>query len=165
MEFFEKDLEEIIFTADKEELLERGLDLTGGKLFRQFKIGNYGIADLVYCTFQHDNPYRGYLNIQIIELKKGKIGISAFLQAVGYAKGIQRWFSINKPNIDYKISICLIGENVDLSGNFCYLPDLFDNEHGGFCSVIFKEYEYSLNGLTFIDMYGHKLTNECFKKQ
>ena len=45
MTFLEKDLEQIIFETPKEKLQEKGLVIKG-KLLRQIKIGNYGIADL-----------------------------------------------------------------------------------------------------------------------
>ena len=46
MKFLEKDLEDIIFEAPREELAKRGLHIEG-KMYRQLRIGNYGIADLV----------------------------------------------------------------------------------------------------------------------
>ena len=162
MEFSEKDLEEIIFNADKEELAERGLYLQGGKLFRQKRIGNYGIADLIHCKFDHEGPWGGYLSISIIELKKDKIGISAFLQALGYAKGIQNWMVKYRPNIKHRLSIDLVGKELDLSGNFCYLTDLFNFELTEYCSINFFTYSYELDGLYFNQEYDFKLNNEGF---
>ena len=46
MKFLEKDLEEIIFETSNKELNERGL-FVYGKKYRQLRIGNYGVADLV----------------------------------------------------------------------------------------------------------------------
>ncbi len=40
MKFLEKDLEQIIYSADKELLAQRGLEING-TLIRQLRIGNY----------------------------------------------------------------------------------------------------------------------------
>lgn len=94
MNFLENDLEEIIYKANKDFLADRGLYLKRGKLFRQLRIGNYGILDLL----EFDRPrYSKQMKMvipgvcHVLELKKDKIGMSAFLQAVGYARGIQRY--------------------------------------------------------------------------
>jgi hypothetical protein len=76
MKFLEKDLEQIIWDADKEILSERGLNLDG-KLKRQLKIGNYGIADLIHFkrpVSYYDKQENKRFNvenglIEIIELK------------------------------------------------------------------------------------------------
>ena len=117
MEFLEKDLEEIIFEADRNDLIERGLNIRG-KLFRQLKIGNYGIADLVEVSrFRKDGWHEGSqieprLFITVYELKKDKIGISAFLQALGYLKGIRQYLRVRKPNIEFILHIVLIGREM-----------------------------------------------------
>lgn len=165
MEFFEKDLEQIIFDADKSELASRGLYLLGGRLFRQLKIGNYGIADLVHVEFEYESICEndekgGYrktkLVIDVIELKKEKIGISAFLQAVGNVRGIQRWMEENKHTIDVEYQITLIGKEVDTSGNFCYLSTL------DWLNVRLFTYKYDFNGIKFKSEYGYKLVDEGF---
>lgn len=165
MEFFEKDLKQIIFEADKSELASRGLYLLGGRLFRQLKIGNYGIADLVHVEFEYESICEngeevGYrktkLIIDVIELKKEKIGISAFLQAVGYVRGIQRWMEENKHTIDVEYQISLIGKEVDTSGNFCYLSTL------DWLNVRLFTYKYDFNGIKFRSEYGYKLVDEGF---
>lgn len=78
MQFLEKDLENIIWETNNKKLQEKGL-LIEGKKFRQLRIGNYGICDIL--TVQRENYYLGfsYLNITIYELKKEKAGILAFL--------------------------------------------------------------------------------------
>ena len=93
MNFLEKDLEQIIYEADKELLAEKGLRVNG-KLLRQVRIGNYGIADLVSIRRPYQDTFFGYQEkglITIYELKKENISVSAFLQAIGYARGIMRW--------------------------------------------------------------------------
>ena len=86
MKFLEKELEQIIWESDKAQLENRGLSLYG-TLYRQKPIGNYGIADIIQVekAYSKNKPY---LIIDVLELKQEKIGISAFLQAVRYAKGI-----------------------------------------------------------------------------
>ena len=160
MEFFEKDLEEIIFTADKNKLANRGLDLTEGKLFRQKRIGKYGVADLIHAYFDYeeinDNFYvKSVLHINVIELKKDKIGISAFLQALGYLKGIQRYFEEKKVDYMVEYNITLIGKSIDTSGSFPYLTDIFD-------SVSFYVYKYNFDGIYFYRESEWKLIDEGF---
>ena len=160
MEFFEKDLEQIIFDANKDELSERGLYLEGGKLFRQLRIGNYGIADLVHAYFEYDqispDEYRRtILHINVIELKKDKIGISAFLQAVNYLKGIKRYFYNRKYHMNVEYNITLIGKSIDESGSFCFLPDVMDN-------LELYIYRYDFDGIYFDEKSGYGLKNEGF---
>ena len=165
MEFLEKDLEEVIFNSDKGELSQRGLYLECGKLFRQFRIGNYGIADLVHAYFEYDCVFNdegdpiGYrkskLYINVIELKKDKIGISAFLQAVNYLKGIKRYFEKKNYSMDVDYKITLIGKSIDTSGSFCYLPDVMD------CLELYV-YRYDFDGVYFDEQRKYKLTDEGF---
>ena len=60
MKFLEKDLEQIIFESGRDSLRERGLSISG-KLLRQLRIGNYGIADLVeFVRPQYELPDRQF---------------------------------------------------------------------------------------------------------
>lgn len=165
MKFLEQDLEQIIWEADKEQLEERGLYLPG-KLLRQFKIGNYGIADLINIEKQYDGPNNPYLNIQIIELKQDKVGISAFLQAIRYARGIQRYLE-ERRFYNYKLSIILIGASLDDNGAFCFIPDLIGNDfesNGDYLnSIRFLTYNYAIDGIFFREHSGYKLIDEGFK--
>ena len=160
MEFSEKDLEEIIFNSDKEELAERGLYLQGGKLFRQKRIGNYGVTDLIHAYFEYDKIdetrfVKSLLHINVIELKKDKIGISAFLQAVSYLRGIQRYLNRKHHMFDIELEITLIGKSIDDSGSFSYLPALLNN-------VSFYTYSYDFDGIRFEYHSGYKLIDEGF---
>ena len=166
MKFLEKDLEQIIWEADKWQLEERGLYLHG-KLFRQFKIGNYGIADLINVEKQYDGPSNPYLKIQIIELKQDKVGVSAFLQAIRYARGVQRY--LEKRNFtNYKLSIILIGNDIDTGGAICFLPDLIgchtEYETSYITSLKYYTYEYKFDGVYFNEASGYKLNDEGFKR-
>lgn len=172
MKFLEKDLEEIIYEADKDFLDKRGLYLDG-KLFRQFKIGNYGIADLVSISKDYRDPYFGqktfpFLTITVYELKKDKIGISALLQAIKYVNGIKSYLNKRKIyNVNYRIS--LIGSDIDITGSFCFIPELIGHDeligNDKISSIDFYTYEYKIDGVYFKNHYGYVLTNEGFPKK
>lgn len=163
MKFLEKDLEQIIWEADKEMLSQRGLRLRG-KLFRQFRVGNYGIIDLLEVQRVYDCPYCAYLSINIIELKQDKVGVSAFFQAIRYAKGIQYYLTNKRDFEKFKISITLIGSEIDKSGSLIYLPDLIgcDNNFGLLSCVDFYTYKYGLEGIEFQQECNYTLNNNGF---
>lgn len=165
MNFLEKDLEEIIYSADKELLAEKGLYISG-ILKRQLRIGNYGTADLVsfarnsHPASQKVNPV---LTITIYELKKDKVGISAFLQAIGYAKGIQSYLEKRSFKLDYEFEIVLIGRELDENSTFVYLLELLPcNYHFATSFLLCYTYSYDLNGIKFKQEYGYSLTDEGF---
>lgn len=167
MKFLEKELEQIIWESDKTQLENRGLSLYG-TLYRQKPIGNYGIADIIQVEKAYSKK-RPYLIIDVLELKQEKIGISAFLQAVRYAKGIQSYLEGRNVK-NYILNIKLIGKELDMSGSICFLPDLIDVNKkilnfGKLNSVKFITYEYSLNGLMFKEEKGYKLIKEGFKDE
>lgn len=157
MDFLEKDLERIIFETENEELQKRGFYIDGKK-FRQLRIGNYGIADLVTIK-RHTTSCDGFTTqsvfVTIYELKLDKIGISAFLQAVGYAKGIQEYCIERFPTIEIIVNIILCGKSIDNSGSFCYIPSIFRN-------IRYYVYEYTLNGLYFKRSDSYYLKNKGF---
>jgi len=159
MKFLEKDLEEIIFTEQREALLKCGLKLPK-RLRRQIRIGNYGRADII--GFESSNVIGiNRLEITVYELKQDKISVSAFLQAVGYAKGIQSY--LNKKGSDFytrsRINIVLIGKEVDNHSSFVYLPSLLD---GHYFSLRLYTYELGINGLIFKEHNNYSLVNEGF---
>lgn len=167
MKFLEKDLEQIIWDADKEVLSERGLHLDG-KLKRQLKIGNYGIADLIHFkrpisyydkkTMRRYNIENGL--IEVIELKNEKISVSAFMQAVKYLKGIKNYLEKRNFNdCQYCYKITLIGRDLDMDSSLCYLPDVICNEE---ISVNIITYDYNVNGIEFKNRFGYELVNEGF---
>lgn len=165
MKFLEKDLEEIIFNSPREELKKRGLTLNG-KIKRQLKIGNYGIADLVtfqrtrVCWLDHledgkqTKLYNYLYHVTIYELKKDKISMSAFLQAVRYAKGIQDYFYTRKISSEVEFHIHIIGKEIS-DTDFIYLPQICRN-------VTFTKFSYDLNGILFEDIDNYLLTNKGF---
>lgn len=175
MEFLEKNLEDIICNTDSNKLNERGLWCFEGKVFRQLKIGNYGIADVVTVKritqlLPPSNEFvENYLEITIYELKKEKIGLSAFLQAINYTKGIKRFFERRGVNVIF--NIVLIGKDIDLSGSFSYLPDLIGFGIPDFeppCSFGFIQnlsyftYKYEFDGIKFDEQKEYKLKDEGF---
>ena len=173
MNFLEKDLEEIIFTSDKDKLDKRGLFVNEGAIFkRQLKIGNYGISDLVsyerpFFSLAERVVYKG--KITVYELKKEKISISAFMQALNYLKGIRSY--LNKIGIEdnYDYKIVLIGKEFDSFSSFSYMPDIissinYDDILGTspMFSTEFYTYEYGLEGIFFKQISGYKLVDEGF---
>lgn len=181
MDFLEKDLEQIIYEANNEQLLSLRLN---GKRLRQLRIGNYGISDLVFVEKIYGNYlffdkislnyYERILDIgleiTVCELKKDKIGISAFLQAVNYCKGIKEYL-LKRGFNNFYFKILLLGRNIDNSGSFIYLSDLFDNnlddESSVFCNnsirdISFFTYSYGFNGLKFLEHENYHLCNNGF---
>jgi hypothetical protein len=169
MKFLENDLEEIIYTSGRDVLEERGLPIYG-KLKRQLKIGNYGIADLVEYSrpFHYETPQgRAYHQgrIRIYELKKEQIGISAFLQSLNYLKGVSDYLNFRGLRQNYIIDVVLIGKNIDKTGSFCFIPELLSihsstEELGDIC---FFTYKYEIDGLRFTDESGgYYLNNRGF---
>lgn len=164
MKFLEKDLEQIIMETPNEILQERGLDVMGVKK-NQLRIGNYGILDVL--LFERGNiKYDIIPTITILELKKDKVGIGAFLQSINYLKGIQDYLEKRNINSDkFVCNIKLIGKELDTSGSFCFLPDLiggYEEVTGCLNSLDFYTYEYTIDGLMFKNHSGYELINKGF---
>jgi hypothetical protein len=161
MIFLEKDLEDIIWETDNEKLQTKGLDISGKK-FRQLRIGNYGIADIV--TFDKSYFPCHHIRITIYELKKDKIGLSAFLQGINYIKGLMSYFENKRPTLDVSFDLVLCGREIDKSGSFVYLADLFSGEDQlGFLNDIrFYIYDYTADGIVFKRISGYSLKDEGF---
>jgi len=159
MNFLEQDLEEIIFTTDCDELCDRGLYDTG-QLFRQVKIGNYGIADLIsfHRPYYNSSGERENGTIRIYELKRNLIDINAFLQAVRYARGIQRRIE-KKKHYPYNIEIVLIGKKMDKKSPFCFLPELITADS---FYLTYYTYNYEADGIKFHNETNYCMSNEGF---
>jgi len=149
MNFLEKNLEDIVFETDNDLLHSRGLYVFGNKK-RQVRIGNYGIADII-------SWYRleGRLFINVLELKKDKISIDTFLQAIGYVQGIKQYLIRRGFTHDVSFKIKLIGKEIDTSNTFCYLPDIYP-------SIELITYSYDFDGISFRNKQGFSLVNEGF---
>lgn len=175
MKFLEKDLEEIIYNSDKNQLSNRGLYIHG-VLKRQLRIGNYGVADLVSFERPYFHPefkttFKG--TITVFELKQDKIGVSTFFQALNYIKGIKHWISLNRPSFDdcFNFNIVLIGSSFDGNSSFVYLGDFFDVELGEThiddsvkTRIELYKYKYDLDGLSFVELHNYCLSNHGLKK-
>ena len=174
MKFLENDLEEIIYTSGRDVLEQRGLTING-KLLRQVKIGNYGIADLI--EFQrpfYDGPDHEYFvpgRITIYELKKEQVGIAAFLQALSYVKGVQQYLRLKNKEDQYIINIVLIGKTIDEKGSFCFIENLLSINNDYYQkntyieepgTIYFYKYNFGIDGLFFQNMHGYDLTNKGF---
>lgn len=160
MKFLEKDLEQIIFEADNDQLQERGLEIKGKK-YRQLRIGNYGIADLVTVDRSFVSEFGANMHvirITVYELKKENINVSVFLQALSYIKGIEAYLKTRTDFIfDYKI-VC-VGRNIDTESTYVYLPDFICYDS---FSLENYTYSYSIDGLKFEKHENYDLKNKGF---
>jgi len=173
MNFLEKDLEEIIFKADRDKLFEKGI-CDYGKFYRQLKIGNYGIADIV--SIQRPYYHSGYKKkikglITIYELKKDKISVSSFFQALGYLKGIKSYLCKKNKEFLFNYNIVLIGKEIDLNSTVCYLPSMFNLElsdipigldYESITNVDIFKYKYDFDGINFESCENYDLKNKGF---
>jgi hypothetical protein len=163
-DFLEKTLEDIIFETSNDDLKERGLWIGGNKK-RQVKIGNYGVADLITYEILHDISLDSYLNITVFELKRKELNSGVLMQSIGYAKGIMEYLE-TRNFTNYKISIVLIGGELNLHDNFIYIPSLFADYDGcglsALVSVYYYTYSYKFNGIFFDDANSYNLINKGF---
>lgn len=161
MKFLEKDLEDIIFSADRQMLANRGLEIEG-KLLRQVKLGNYGICDLLSIItpsynenfFDSGTGNHGSFYVTVYELKKDQISMSSFLQCVRYGKAIESYF--NQRGHECIIDFVLIGKYIDQNTDFIFLSDFMNN-------LEVYTYEYELNGISFKNHKKYSLWDEGFK--
>jgi len=164
MDFLERDLETIIWEADNETLREKGLYVDGIKK-RQLRIGNYGIADIVCISKQYTEPdEKPYLLIDVLELKKDNAGISAFLQALRYVKGIDTYLKYRKVKFDYKFSITLVAKKIDTNSSYIFLSDFMKNYYNNelFLTVTNYSYKYTIDGIIFKEECDYNIINTGF---
>jgi hypothetical protein len=169
MDFLEKDLEEIFFEClsnenGRSQLQERGFYCGGliGTPKRQLYIGNYGRADIVFAAKDIYYSKEGKLDIlnksiNIIEFKKGEIKIESLIQCSRYAKGIERWLEMYKPDYDsWTFNIIIVGKTINKS-DWIYLYNFFDYDR-----VFIYTYEYKIDGIYFTeqDLSDYILVNE-----
>lgn len=160
MKFLEKSLEDIIFESDNKSLESRGLDISGKK-YRQVKIGNYGVADLItferpsYMIKKEDGGGWHYeTTINIYELKQHKVNMHTVLQAIRYSVGLCEYLKM-RGFVNYELYHTVIGREVDTQSDFIYLPDFMPN-------LRVLTYDYKLDGIYFKEHSGYKLTNNGF---
>lgn len=168
MDFYESDLESIIWDCLKtkegiEKLHKKGLkDYEPTKSFRQLRIGNYGIADIVTATkrtYNMGKSFQSELHITVYELKKGEINLDALVQVFRYIKGIRHYFHKRGYYIpEYNVRGVLIGRSLN-TNDWVYLLDYINN-------IEVYEYNYSIDGLTFKHKEtGYYLKDNGFKLQ
>jgi hypothetical protein len=181
MKFLEKSLEDIIYETENSKLNHRGLSIEGRK-YRQVKLGNYGISDIITFekpVFINRNEYlrstkEDYYNIPVFtiyELKKDIVNYDTLIQSINYYKGLLSWF--NKSNIfnnvkfydsdkgdniekdEITMNIVMIGRKIDCKGSFSFIPEVFNN-------IKIYTYDYNFDGIYFKEEYGYALIDEGF---
>ena len=141
--------------------MKKGLPFTG-KVFRQIKVGNYGRFDL--ATIERPNFITDFKSgcITIYELKQYKIGISAFLQAIQYVKGIQVYLRERDLFNDFTLKIVLVGKNIDNESSFIYLPSFLKNND---FKLELYTYDFTIDGFKFTKHENYELTNSGFRNE
>lgn len=159
MNILECEIEELLFNnlKDKDLLRSRGFHHFEQHYYLHPNFGSYGIPDIIGVTVYENKDFNcKSLSATIYELKKELINIDTFLQAIRYARAIDR---IVEKNDDFNISevdikIVLIGKKVDLNSDFIYISDLFPKVH-------FLTYSIDISkGLLFKNHFGYCITNE-----
>jgi len=150
----ERDLEDMIYNSDPDELESAGLP-RWDNLLRQVNLGSYGIADLIdFKVVSRDYSYDVY--VTIIELKKEKLSMDTIDQCLRYFKGLETFFpfglekEVDKPIMLKKVDIVLIGNSVCLKSNFTYLLDFLY-----FNGVSAYTINLDFNGITFNRKFGY----------
>ncbi len=160
MEFLEKNLEDIIFQTTSDDLQQRGLYVRG-KRYRQLRIGNYGIADMVTVKKEYleDTHYPiPVINITVYEFKKNLIDTDTLLQASRYVKGIQRYLDLREKFLNDVINfeIVLVGKTISKGTDFTFLSDFIED-------LRVYTYDYNFDGIKFEKHSDWYLTEEGFK--
>ncbi|TOI16065.1 hypothetical protein CGI66_15275, partial [Vibrio parahaemolyticus] len=110
----EKQLEDFIITAVNEDIIqleERGFPLPdNAKVYRQVRLGDYGIVDLVAVGRGSDDDK---LQICLYELKRDSIGASNILQLTQYLGGITQWLSELYDDDEYELMGYLMAPSFD----------------------------------------------------
>lgn len=170
MNFLEKDLENIIWESDNIKLQQKNLPIEGKK-FRQLRIGNYGVLDLLTVEKKYYPDWGNcknvpYLNLTVYELKKENVSVSTFLQALRYCKGIKSYIELKNIDVPFKLNIVLCAKKIDTHSSFMYLVDLINKEievpDGLLNSIEVYSFEYLLDGINFIKHEDYDLQHKGF---
>lgn len=157
MKFLERDLEDIIFEMGREKLQEKGI-WSCGKMYRQLRIGEYGISDLVLIERPRYDAFFGNMlkgTITVMELKKDKLNVDSFMQAVRYVKGIKDYLYCrygDQAEYDFNYRIVLIGRSICVNSAIMFLPDIFNFDVG-------EKNSLSESGVS-VDIYTYNYTSE-----
>jgi hypothetical protein len=152
MDFYESDLEDIIWECLQSEQGVQALDSKGlliptpKKAFRQLRIGNYGIADIVTVQkecIRFEDAVHPSLTITVFELKKDQIKLDTLVQVFRYIKGIRDYFNRRGYHIcEYNVRGVLIGRSIN-DGDWVYLAEGINEK------VDFYTYNYYIDGMRF----------------
>ena len=158
MEFLEKNLEDIIFKTNSLDLKKRGF-IIQGKRFRQLRIGNYGIADMVTIEHNLSNEFESRsVIITVFEFKKNKLDLNSIAQATRYIRGIEIYLQkVDKFQdvfVDFKV--VLVGKTLEYTGDFLYLCEYLSDK------LDIYTYDYDFDGIKFKNQYGFSLINDGF---
>jgi RecB family endonuclease NucS len=151
----------IIFESEKElenwicEMMDvnNTCPITGNEIItykQQYKIGNYGIADIIQVKKTNEDDV---FDVTIIELKKEIITKSAVLQIARYMKGINEYVNhylkLKHPNIkQINTNFILVAPEIDLTDETTYLIDACN-------SLSFYRVKYDLHeGVVFNEEHG-----------
>lgn len=159
MDFYESDLEDIVFNALKSQQGCAKLHSIGLKLphkptlvFRQLRIGNYGVADIVTVSkwYFQDKPYLG---VTIYELKRNDLDEKALIQSQRYSSGIKHYLSLRGYS-NVSVDVILIGRKISTSDWVYMMEDSL---------VEVYTYQYGIDGMKFSrENFGYQLTNPNF---
>jgi hypothetical protein len=159
MSFLEKDLENLLLESSNNLLEERGLESLESNKLNQVYLGNYGTCDMITwekVLTRINGRIHTWLNITVVELKKDLISIDAILQVIRYMKGVEQY--LKKRNVAYNIKSVLIGKNVDLNTDACYIIDYVD-------LLDVYTYTYKIDGIFFDYQKDFGLVNDGFNKR
>lgn len=161
MNLLEKELEDAIYEATDEQLKERGLadvveDGTIMRLRQTFLGDEAGRSDLIFVTRKHFcDAFDSILRINIIELKRDKVGSDALLQAIRYANAVKTYMDLRKFDY-YDLKITLIGQEIKSDNSFMFLPYL-TNRRANYLHAVNEinaySFRYMIDGIQFSDEY------------
>lgn len=157
MDILENELEDIIYQMfqDKSHLLSE-IQCSSGKVLRQVNLKGYGRMDLVNishsCSIGNGNKKIRYWNIDVIELKRGKISFTELGQLCRYMKGVRRYIKsleVSDKN-HFIVNGILIGKGIETNGDFVYLLDYMEDIN---CYTVSLDYKTGLSFNSCKDQY------------
>lgn len=147
MNFLEKDLEDIIWeccnSKDGYDLLEDRNLYFHPRSYRQFKLGGYGIVDIMNVTY---DSHLDMISIQLVELKKESLKVSHLIQICRYVSGLRSMIDgVDTKKLLYNTRVygVLIVPKVDTNSDLIFLSNLLED-------IRIYSYKFSLEkGLLF----------------
>jgi hypothetical protein len=168
MDFFEKDLEDIICDALKtkegqESLYDRGLEFTYSsghlKFKRQLNLGAYGTCDIIISSKDDTDIHPDFimqdsLTIEVMELKKGELDVNALTQVMRYVRGVERYMKKHHPKMRYNVIPTLVGKSIDLR-DWVYMIEKVEGLR------VFT-YEYRMDGIRFVEQSDYQSVGDNY---